>query len=356
MLLRPDGSVQSSEFYPSLINSCARLEYGEVQNLLDGAAPATVDPELIRRLVALDELAKKLLRRRLERGAIEFEGVEAKVTLDEKGVPVGVRLRHKTAATSLVEEAMILANEQVAAFMLGRKAPMVYRIHDEPSTAALDELLPTLQEFGYAVDRAPQSSFEVQRVLEESAGKPEHALLSSLLLRAMKRAKYAPLFTTHFGLASRAYTHFTSPIRRYPDLMVHRLLKFQLAGVEVPACIAQQLSWLCEHSSEQEREAEQAENEAVAVKLAEYLAGRVGERFGGIITGLLASGFFVREDTTTAEGFVARTSFAEPLDYDAAHQRYLDPAANVSYRLGAPVQLVLKEVDLAQAELHFVVV
>ncbi|MDR3052523.1 MAG: ribonuclease R [Coriobacteriales bacterium] len=366
MIMRSDGSVQSAELYPSLIHSAARLTYDEAQDILDaGHVPTSLqretrlEPErlleLSLRLLALNKLSKKLTRRRLARGAIEFEGVEAKVSLDEQGVPTGVRLRSKTEATSLVEEAMILANETVAAHMLKRGAPMVFRIHDEPFQAALDELLPTLQEFGYAAQRAPQTSPEIQRILDASAGKPEHALISTLLLRAMKRAKYAPVYTTHFGLASSAYTHFTSPIRRYPDLMVHRLLKYQLAAEEVPASISSQLAWICEHSSNNEREAEHTENDAIALKLAEFLAPRVGERFEGIVTGLNSYGFYVRENSTTAEGFVERSSFEQPLDYDQAHQRYIDADTGTAYRLGQLVKLVLKDVDLSKSSIQFVI-
>jgi ribonuclease R len=330
------------------------LDAGSIERSSNRQSEALV-PSLPEKLHTLDKLARKLARRRRQRGAIDFEGVEAKVTLDGEGRPTEVRLRAKTAATSLVEEAMILANEQVAAHILKLKAPMVYRIHDEPLAATLDELLPTLQEFGYAGQVAPRTSQEIQAVLEASAGRPEHHLVSSLLLRAMKRAKYAPVYTTHFGLASRAYTHFTSPIRRYPDLMVHRLLKCQLAGAPLPADMQRQLPWICEHSSEMEREAEHASFEATALKLCEFLQPRAGERFSGVITGVNTAGFFVREDTTTAEGFVPRESLPPGFEYDQARFRYHDVESNRGYRLGQPVSVTLKEADLIRARLQFVI-
>jgi ribonuclease R len=367
MLLNSDGSVAHCEFYPSLIRSFARLTYDETQRVLEntgepntgGAADASADiretSALRNRLFALRRLAKKLTRRRLRRGAIEFEGIEAKVVLDTDGVPTDVRLRTRTDATSLVEEAMILANEQVAAYMLVHGAPMVYRCHEEPFPTALGELVPTLQEFGYAQQGVPQTSQEIQAILEDSANNPEHHLVSSLLLRAMKRAKYASGQTTHFGLASQAYTHFTSPIRRYPDLMAHRLLKSHLAATALIPNMEKQLGWICEHSSEQEREAEQASHEATALKLCEYLAPRVGERFLGIITLVNASGFVVRENTTTAEGFVERASLFEGFEYDRERHRYHDPLTNSAYRLGQPVTVVLKAADLARSRLYFTV-
>jgi ribonuclease R len=229
--------------------------------------------------------------------------------------------------------------------MLAHKAPMLYRVHEEPSFAALDELLPTLQEFGYAQLGAPHSSREIQAILEASAGHPEYYLVSALLLRAMKQAKYAPVWTTHFGLASTAYTHFTSPIRRYPDLMAHRLLKSQLIGEPLPENMGKQLEWICEHSSKQEREAEQASREATALKLCEYLEPQVGRRFAALVTAVSSAGLAIREATTTAEGFIEAQSLPAGLVYDKGRYRYHDPDRGVSYRLGQPISVVLTGSD-----------
>jgi ribonuclease R len=365
LLMRSDDTVASYDIYPSLIRSRLRLSYDEVQRFLDGDTPAALlsDSELQSRLLALNRLARKLARRREARGAIDFESTEAKLTLDEQGKPTSVYLRRKNAATALVEEAMILTNEVVAGHMLERKAPMVYRVHEEPFQAALDQLLPTLQEFDYADQGAPQTAFDIQHILALSRDHPEHALISQLLLRAMKRAKYAPVFSAHFGLAAKAYTHFTSPIRRYPDLLAHRLLKLQLltkqaASAPSPSLAAMiaQLPWLCEHSSDMEREAEQASLEVTAVKLCEYLVPRVGEQFSGIISGINTYGFYVREDSTTAEGFVSRESLSESMHYEESRHRYSGVISDQVYRLGQHVQVILKDVDLSRAMLEFVVV
>ena len=358
MLMHANGTVISTQFYPSLIRSNLRLNYDEVLELLEKekeGASASTDRPLLTKLLALKRLSKKLMRRRLQKGAIEFESVEAKVSLDTVGAVSQVRLRSKNDATSLVEEAMILANEQVASFMLRRGAPMVYRIHDEPYPAALEELVPTLQEFGYAKQGAPQTSQEIQAILEASAKSPEHHLISTLLLRAMKRARYSSVFTTHFGLACDAYTHFTSPIRRYPDLMAHRLLTYQLTGDALPENMVKQLDWICEHSSDREREAEQASCEATALKLCEFLEPRIGDVFSGIVTSLNSSGFAVREDSTTAEGFVGRESLAGGFLFDMKGHRYHDPATRRSFRLGQPVRVTLIGVDLKRAKLQFVI-
>ncbi|MDR1421340.1 MAG: RNB domain-containing ribonuclease [Coriobacteriales bacterium] len=437
MMMNNDGSVASCEFYPSLIHSAPRLSYEQAQDYLDASedSPLAAEP-IAQNLRVLNRLAHALTRRRKQRGAIDFVGTEAKVTLDEDGKPVAVHLRTRTDATALVEEAMILANEQIASFMLARKAsmgtpmktpmgtsmktpvgtsmrasmgtametPMLYRIHEQPRPSALEELLPTLQEFGYAREGVPQSSTDIQHILDESQGRPEYALVSQLLLRAMKRAIYAPYWTEHYGLASRAYTHFTSPIRRYPDLMVHRLLKLalQLDAIEQAdgearcasrvavglsegtdgessdelrmsrirreEAIAQramldeqlremaaQLVHIAEHSSAQEREAETAAREATALKLAEYLSGRVGERFAALIVGVNSYGLSVREETTLAEGFIDARDLPEDCAYEPERYRWHDSDSNATYRLGAPLNVVLAEVERPNMRLRFVI-
>lgn len=358
MLIDSNGAPLATEFYPSRIRSSVRLSYDEVAEILDDldkGVSSDHESLLHRKIQALRRLAKKLQRRRLQRGAIEFASVEPKLTLDQEGRVVGVRLRTKTEATSIIEEAMILANEQVAGYMLAHDAPAIYRVHDEPLANTLSEILPVLQEFGHALQGIPQSSREIQEILASSEGSPEHHLLSSLLLRAMKRARYATTYTTHFGLASRHYTHFTSPIRRYPDLMVHRLLKYRLADMAPPTGLLKQLDWICDHASEMEREAEQASFEATALKLCEFLKPRVGETFSGIITSLSASGFTVREDETTAEGYVERESLPEGFLHDRQSQRYHDPESGGEYRLRQPVRVILKAVDVSRVRLQFVI-
>jgi ribonuclease R len=398
MYVRKDGTVESAEFYPSYIHSAARLSYEQAQELLEGeelcADELSIDEAdksiLSGKLKQLHELAKKRTSARSARGAIDFDRAESRVVLDEQGAPIEVYLRKKTDATSLVEEAMILANETVAAYLLERNEPCAYRIHDEPLQSTLEELVPTLQEFGYALQGALQSSSEIQEILTACKGKPEYDLISTLLLRAMKRAQYHTVFSTHFGLASTAYAHFTSPIRRYPDLMVHRLLKLRLLAEQqgfastkelyesLPkstpkntpksatnletsstldassvASTLKQLDWICEHCSEQEREAEQATSEAIKLKLCEYFASQVGKNYEGIISGVNSYGFYVRESATHAEGFVQRDTLDEGCVYEAARFRWIDHDTNKAYRLGQMVAVELVSVNLARSEMQF---
>ena len=358
MLLDKNGSVISSEFYPSIVRSSAALSYEEVSALLESTEASsadTYDPKITSRLRSLNKLSQKLNRRRLKLGAIEFESVEAKLELNESGLPVGVFLRRKTDATDIVEEAMILANEQVASYMLKNEAAMVYRIHDEPLQEKLEALVEVLQEFGLGRQGAPKGSHDIQTILEACKDRPEYHLISSLLLRAMKRARYATFFSTHFGLAMTAYTHFTSPIRRYPDLMAHRLLKLQLTNGKAPEDMQKQLDWICEHSSEMERVAEQVSYEATALKLCEFFASRIGERFNGIVVSLNASGLSVREETTTAEGFIEKESLPGNCVFDIKMHRYYDPGSQEQFRLGQRLVVKLKAVDTRRAKLQFVI-
>lgn len=362
MLIDTNGAVLATQFFPSLIRSSQRLTYDQVTQLFQahdqsrGKVDTASTPDLLtNKLLALRKLSKKLLRRRLQRGALEFQGTEAKITLDHDGRPIQVDIRTKSPATSLVEEAMILANEQVAAYMLNQNAPMIYRIHEEPLPSSLEEALPLLQEFGYAKGGVPQTSRQIQAILEASSSKPEHYLISTLLLRAMKRARYTPVFTTHFGLASSSYTHFTSPIRRYPDLMVHRLLKYQLAQVPLPDNMARGLEGICNHASDQERQAEEATMEATALKLCEWLLPRTGETFDTLIVAVNARGITVREELTTAEGLVNKDSLPQGYEFDFKRQRYYNPNTNRSYRLGQYLKVRLIGAGPTPTKLDFVI-
>ena len=408
MLMGPDGSVAEVEFTPSLIRSRVRLSYDEADAWLaerhpggvsiTEAAPAdAANDQLVSRLQTLDKLARQLKRRRLARGAIDFDSVEAKVRLDADGQPQAVELRRHTAATSLIEEAMILANEQVATFMQALEPPplMVYRIHEEPFSRSLAETGPILQEFGYPAVQAPVTSAAVQAILTACQGQPEQNLISTLLLRSMKRARYAPAFTTHFGLASPAYCQFTSPIRRYPDLLVHRYLKQQLAAqapaaapaappapAAAPAAPAAatvatvapvappaarhpkpaapspaKQAWLeaaCQHCSEREQAAEAAARAATALKLAEFMSTRLGQRFEVSVTAVTVYGLTVRELSTTAEGYIQREDLPTPLTYEPERHRYFDADAQTGFRLGQKLTARLEQAELNTARLYFV--
>lgn len=357
LYLDNDAVVQRYEIYPSAMRSDRRFDYGQVQAMLDGDEPFP-DEESRLALTEFARVAKQIGARRVARGGLDFETVEAKVRLADDGRPIEVVVRERTQATNMIEEAMILANEVVAAHMTRADAPMVYRIHEDPDPDALEQVAHVLKEFDYPItDVGSATPATFQRIITFAHGRPEKRLINSLLLRALERARYVDYLDSHFGLASEAYTHFTSPIRRYPDLIVHRLLRAQLAGrLESDpdaAPMVGELGWLSEHCSVMEREAEMAEDESVRLKLCELMADHVGETFEAVITGVKTFGLFVQLNNT-AEGLVHVDTMADDY-YRLDPERFMlfGEDRGRSYRLGQSVKVRLIEVSVAEGRLDF---
>jgi ribonuclease R len=355
MMLDKDAVVRSYELYPSAMRSDRRFNYEQVQAMLDGSTPYP-DPESESALKDFAQVAMKISERRVARGGLDFETVEAKVRLDGDGKPIEVLLRERTQATNMIEEAMILANEVVARHMTDAKAPMVYRIHEDPDAEALGHVAVVLKEFDYPIkDMQGASPATFQKIIKFAHTRPEKRLINSLLLRALERARYVDYLHGHFGLASDAYTHFTSPIRRYPDLMVHRLLRAQLSGAleSDPNTVRMvpELGWLTEHCSVMEREAEMAEDDSVRFKLAELMAEHLGEVFDATITGVTTFGMFVQLENT-AEGLVHVQSMAD--DYyhlDATQFALLGESTGKRYRLGEPIRVRISSVSPSESRI-----
>lgn len=353
MLLDKTGLVESYQLYPSVIRSDRRLNYDEVQAWFDGGG--SPDPQLQRMLSDFHALAAAIHARRLARGGLDFETVEARVRLDDNGEPIDVVLRSRTDATNMIEEAMILANEVVAGHMTEAKAPMVYRIHEDPDPDALSQVAVILKEFGYPIqDVHGASPRTFQKIVAFAHDRPEERLINSLLLRALERARYVDYLGPHFGLASQAYTHFTSPIRRYPDLIVHRLLRAQLTKtLEKPPTshMVPELSWLTEHSSTMEREAQSAEDDSQKVKLVALMAKHLGEEFDGIITGVMGFGLFVQLQNT-AEGLVHVEAMTDDY-YRLDQERFMLYGENKGsiYRLGQQVRVRILDANVQERRL-----
>ena len=350
------------EIYPALICSNARLTYGEALEMLEGECePAASEggkhaqgqrETLIQpHLRQLSRLASLRHAQRERKGGIDFGQPEARVKLDEVGRPQGVELRRKNAATSLVEEMMIWANEVVAEHLSRAKFPCVYRVHEAPDLEGLAQLVPIFEEFPWCgkidpVGFFPGSQHALQQAVSASRGRAEGELVSSLVLRSMKRAVYREKNCGHYGLASATYCHFTSPIRRYPDLMVHRMLKAELFGrPERFDQMTTNLGWICEHSSGMEREADDAQRESEELKLAEYLQRFVGQTFSAIVSGVSQGGLYARLENT-AEGFIpVRTLGDDYFSFDAARYTLTGEETGARYRLGQRIAVVLFAVD-----------
>lgn len=343
MFLDDDGRIVRYEIYPSVIRSRRRYTYGEVQDILDGRLNDPNAPKLKR----FHALAQQLVQAREKRGALDFDSVEARPILDEDGQVTDVELRVKTDATSMIEEAMILANETVAAHLRKLGRPCVYRVHESPRPASLEALLPVLKELGYPISGLGAGEpASYQSVLQRAKGRPEQALVDHMMLRSMERARYSVDCQQHFGLASDCYCHFTSPIRRYPDLMVHRLLKDAHA-------MEGQLESIASHASRMERLAEEAEMDSRMLKLCEHMEGRIGEVFEGTISTVVARGFFVRLDNTL-EGMVRFDRVHdEHHEFDPKLQVLVGQETGRSYKLGQRIRVRLDQVQVNERQVDF---
>jgi ribonuclease R len=330
------------KLYPSAIRSDHRLDYDSVQRWIDTGA-GWPDDDTRTMLTEFRACAAALGKRRLDRGGLDLESAEPKVWLDPSGKPLQVTMREKSVATNMIEEAMIAANEVVARHMRDHEAPMVYRIHEDPAPDALAAIAVVLSEFDYPIkDVGAATPRTFQRLIAFAANRPERLLINSLLLRALKRARYVDYLDSHFGLASDAYCHFTSPIRRYPDLIVHRLLKAQLTDTldkGPTAAMVEELQEFAERSSMMEREADSAEHESVKVKLTELMAAHIGEVFPGIISAVTSHGAYVQLDNT-AEGLVHVMRMADDYyRFDGERFMLVGERSGKKWRLGQAVEV-----------------
>jgi ribonuclease R len=358
------GAVVRHELHDGVINSNERMTYTAVNGIL-----TKNDPHLLAQylpLVPMFELMRELFvvlndaRRR--RGSIDFDLNEAEVVIDEGGMVEAIIALQRNVAHRLIEEFMLLANETVASYLEGQSAPALYRIHEEPDVLKVAKFEEFVSEFGYSLG-APLTSLRprhFQKLLERIEGKPEEKPIAFLMLRTMQKARYAPENLGHFGLAASSYTHFTSPIRRYPDLVVHRALRaarHATLSADEREELAEDLPEIARHTSEMERRADDAERELLQWKKVKFMADKVGDEFEGYITGVAAFGLFVELVEHFVEGLVHVSTMAD--DYyrfvDNAHLLRGEHTEKV-YRLGdkANVQVVRVNMELRQIDLGLV--
>jgi ribonuclease R len=306
------GEVLWTRVFASVIRSHARMTYTAVRRILVDRDPqcALEYKELLDQFRLMEELATVLWQSRRSRGTLDFDLPEAEIILDLQGMPENIVRAERNIAHRIIEEFMIAANEAIARHLREQEFPLLYRVHEEPDKQTLHGLEPFLLSLGYRLPlrREKLSPKDLQRLLESCRGKPEERILHQLLLRAMKQAHYAPENIGHFGLASSCYTHFTSPIRRYPDLIVHRILDLCLAGKKLAAKEKEDLGLYLDeagrHTSERERIAMDAEREMVELKKAQFMIDKIGMEFDGFIISLASFGFFVELTTYFVEGLV----------------------------------------------------
>jgi ribonuclease R len=348
------GEVRSRRFAETVICSRRRLTYSEVRRLLEEPEPSDEGEygEVLGALRQAHELMTLLHRRRLARGSIDFDLPEGDVILDLDGVTVGVRPGERTVAHRIIEEFMIAANEAVAAELEGRDAPALYRIHEEPDRGRLEELRELLKPLGIPleVDVEHLHPTVLQEVLRRVEGHREESFVATLVLRAMKRALYFPESRGHYALSSRHYTHFTSPIRRYPDLLVHRQLKAILHGepAEGPPeeLLRERLPTLADHTSATERRAERAERLLLQWKVVRFLQGREGEEFSGRVTGVQPYGLFVQLTDLYVDGLLPIANLVDDYYEFRPELHRLEGRKGKIFRLADELTVALVEVDL----------
>ena len=361
MTVSTEGDVTDHEIAETVVRVDRRMSYNGVAKILDGDEKAVREnKEFVPMIRMMKELSEILREKRGRRGSINFDFPETKIELDENGHPVEIRPYERNAATKIIEDFMLLANETVAEEYFWRELPFLYRTHEAPDEEKMRQLGAFINNFGYHIHvRNEVRPKEIQKLLGKVEGTPEEPLISRLALRSMKQARYTTENTGHFGLAAKYYTHFTSPIRRYPDLQIHRIIKENLRGrlnEERISHYEQILPEVAAQCSTRERTAEETEREVVKLKKAEYMQKRIGEEYEGVISGVTKWGVYV-ELPNTIEGLVHVADMRDD-HYEFAEERYelVGEHTGKTYKLGQKVRVRVTEADRIQRTVNFEII
>ncbi len=339
----------------TIIRSNRRYNYEEVQKMIEGE-----DGEFKEQLMVLHNLATKLREERFRKGAIAFNSEEVKFILDENGKPIDTYIKEQKESNMLIEDFMLLANKSVAE-KIGKKKSgdegktFVYRIHDEPNQEKLQKFAEFLLKLGYKmnINSRKQLSKSFNTLFKDISGKGEEAMIEQIAIRTMAKAVYSTFNIGHYGLSFPFYTHFTSPIRRYPDLMVHRLLDRYLSNK--PSVDKDEFEEYCTHSSDMERKAAEAERASVKYKQAEYLQDKIGQKFNGLISGVSKWGIYVELEGNKCEGMISMRNMDDDFYYlDEDSYKVIGQHKGKEYRLGDPIEIIVHNVDLQRKQMDFV--
>lgn len=354
------GECVDKSFYPSVINSNYRLTYTTVKKILvdEDAHLKGQYSSIIQDLKIMELLCSRLKKCRRERGCIDFDLPEAQIVLDIQGGIEAIVRSERNLAHMIIEEFMLASNEAVASYLTKKKIPLLYRIHAEPEQEKISDFREFIHNFGYEMKGDKVSAKELSRILSEVAGKPEERTINHVLLRTMKQAEYSPENVGHFGLASTEYCHFTSPIRRYPDLVVHRILKKALLRIRMNDELRQKqkndLRAKGEDTSARERRAMEAEREIVAYLKTRFMVDKVGETYSGFITGVTSFGFFVELETLFVEGLVHVTSLDDDYyNFDEKAHSLTGEHRGRGFRIGDEITVCVDRVDVEKRQIDF---
>ncbi|MBB3869151.1 ribonuclease R [Parageobacillus toebii NBRC 107807] len=364
MEINERGEVVSHEIFQSVIRTTERMTYSDVNKILvdkDEELRKKYEP-LVPMFELMAELAEILRNKRMKRGAIDFDFKEAKVLVDENGKPYDVVLRERSVAERLIEEFMLVANETVAEHFHWLNVPFIYRVHEDPKPEKLQRFLEFITNFGYVVKGTGNQIHPraLQEILEAVRGEPEEMVISTVMLRSMKQARYDAESLGHYGLSTDFYTHFTSPIRRYPDLIVHRLIRTYLINGQMDEQTqrkwAEKLPDIAEHASDMERRAVEAERETDDLKKTEFMEDKIGMEFDGIISSVTNFGLFV-ELPNTIEGLVHVSYLTDDYyRYDERHYAMIGERTGKVYRIGDEITVRVINVNKDERIVDFEIV
>jgi ribonuclease R len=352
-----EGIRTHTEVHNAVIRSSRRFAYEEVDEYIENPKPwrKKLDPKVFNLLGRMRELARILRRRRIQRGALVLNMPEVKVDLGPDGRVSGAHVVKDTESHQIIEEFMVAANEATAELLAEKRIPFLRRIHEPPDPRKLKLLTAFVAELGLPTESL-ESRFELQKLLDAVKGRPEEYAVNYALLRSMQRAVYSPIEEGHYALASQCYCHFTSPIRRYPDLTIHRLIDAILARKKPRSDFDEQLV-LGEHCSDREQRAEAAERELIKLKLLDYLSTRIGMEMDAVVTGVESYGLFAQGVELPAEGLIRVEALADDYyQFDRASHTLSGFRSGNIYRLGDRVRVAVVRVDLERRELDFRIV
>lgn len=360
MTIDKKGKVLSSQIAETVINVNRRMSYTEVKKILVDKDEALREEckELVPMFEQMEELAAILREKRRKRGSIDFDFPETKIILDKNGHPLEIKPYDRNVATKMIEDFMLIANETVAETMFWQEIPFVYRTHDNPDPEKIQKLGTFINNFGYSIHITKDEIHpkELQKLLTKIEDTPEEPLISRLTLRSMKRAQYTTDSTGHFGLACEYYCHFTSPIRRYPDLQIHRIIKENLRGRLGDKRIEHYekiLPEVAKRSSDRERLADEAERETDKLKKVEYMESRIGQEFTGVISGVTSWGIYV-ELPDTIEGLVHISKLpGDYFHYNEEKYEMMGERTNRTYKLGQTIKVVVEGTDKIARTIDF---
>ena len=359
MEIDKDGNVKDHEIVEGVIRSQQRLVYDDVSDFLEND-----DQEAAKKLVnvseelkLMEELCHILYNKRERRGSIDFDFPEARIILDEDGIPIDIVKEDRRIANRMIEEFMLACNETIAEHMYWAEMPFLYRIHEEPEMERINEFNKFIHNFGYLIKGTQEiHPKELQRLTKEVKGKKEETLINTLLLRSLKKARYSSEEDIHFGLAAKYYTHFTAPIRRYPDLQIHRIIKSYVNGklnLNEQDRLDRILPKVADHTSMTERTAEEAEREVEDLKVAEYMSTRIGNEYKGMVSSLTNFGMFVQLDNTV-EGLIRYSDMVDDYyEFDEKNYYVIGVHTRKIYRLGDIVKIRVTKADLVKRTIDF---